>query len=328
MPYIVCNESPGASGQERLESIRNLFQNTSGVETSDFYEIESAVTNGVNATCLLMRAYNDTMSLIYGENPGVEEWLKVQPLHQSMKMNNMTVDIIHERFDNIESGDYVMPDNPSTWYKFVNVLGSQSILCPGVENFGSEDVSDEEIQNAVKNFIIGNDGANIKESSFFYQRVNAGSTANNATGITDRMAMWARIIADVDNMKTKDGTNYCRQNVIDNHLVFKLDHDNDNLNVYAKYSTDELIKLADVFGLASADLEKCMLYMTMGLALNPIICWVEPKNQVKVFCPDGTSDLSQCPEPEPEVPESSSSFRMYGRLGGLMSLSLAVMVLN
>lgn len=311
MPYVVCCRSPGLSGQERMQKIQDVFYNTSGVETSDFYN-DNAVTNGVLATCMLMRAYNDTMATVYGENPGVEEWLVVQPLHQSMKMNNQTVETLRKRFDNIESGDYVMPQDPSSWYKMANVLGSQSLICPGVDNFGGENVTDEEIQQAVKNFIVGDDGNNIRDASFFHQRYIDSSS--NMT--TDRMKMWAEIINDVDNMKLENGTNYCRDNIIDDHMIFKMDQE--NLNVYAKFSTDEMIKLAESYGLLQGEVEQCTLYMFMGLALNPLICWVEPKTQVKVLCPDGTSDLSKCPEPKPENPESSS-LSINGRSGLFVS---------
>lgn len=304
MPYVVCNESPGSSGQERMKEIQDIFSNTSGVEASDFTELETAVTNGAFATCLLMRAYNDTIATIYAENPGVEEWLKVQPLHQSMKMNNRTVEIISERIDNIESGDYVMLDNPSTWFKYVNVIGSQSLLCPGVDNFGGVEVPDEDIETAAKDYIVGDNGNKIKDASFFHKRVNNIDASTNVT--TDRMDMWAGIISDVDNMITKNGTNWCRETIIDDNTIFKMDKD--NLNVVAKLSTDEMLKLAEIQNLNSEDLEKCTLYLAMGLALNPMICWFETKTQVKVLCPDGTSDLSKCPEPETEIenPESSS----------------------
>jgi len=303
MPYLVCNESPGASGQERMEKIYDVFNNTTGVNSSDFYEIKSAVSNGANATCLITRAYNDTIAKVYGQNSGVEEWMKISPLHQSMKMSNMTVDIIHNRFDDIESEDYIKPDHPDSWFRYIDVLGSQSLLCPGVKDFEGVDVPDEEIQDSVKNFIIGDDGNNVKTASFFHQRVN-DDTSNDV--ITERMTMWAGIISDVDDMGLQNGTNLCRENVIGEHFTFKVD--GDNLNVASDINTDEFIKLAESLGLINEDLEKCGLYMTMGLALNPMICWVEPKTIVKALCPDGTSDLSQCPEPEPEVGNAGSSY--------------------
>lgn len=317
MPYVVCNESPDVTGQERILQIEGLFRNTSGIESTDFYH-DNAVVNGEVATCLLMRAYNDTITLVYGENPGVEEWLKVQPLHQSMKMNNSTVETIRKRFDNIESEDYVLPDDPSTWFKLVNVLGSQSLICPGVSNFGGKNVTDQEIQDAVKNFITGDDGSHVKDASFFYQRLNGDSDSDI---ITDRMEMWAEIISDVDNMLLESGTNYCRENIIDDHMIFKMDKD--NLNVYAKFSTDEIIKLAENQGLAQGEVEKCALYLAMGLSLNPMICSVEPITQVKVLCPDGTSDLTKCPEPEPEIPVSSC----FGIERGLRFVMLSVVVI-
>lgn len=318
MPYVVCNKSPDMTGQERIEQLQAVFRNTTGVEATDYYD-ENAVVNGATVTCLLMRTYNDTMALVYGENPGVEEWLNVQPLHQSMKMNNKTVETIRERFDNIESGDYVLPDDPSTWYKLVNVLGSQSLICPGVVDFGGENVTDQEIQDAVKNFIIGDDGNNVKDASFFHHKLNADSVSD---ATTERMEMWAGIISDVDNMLLENGTNYCRENLIDDHMIFKMDKD--NLNVYAKFSTDEMIKIAENQGLAQGDVEKCALYLTMGLALNPMICWVEPKTEIKVLCPDGTSDLTKCPEPEPETPVSSC-FNIHGGLSFVMSMTFIFM---
>lgn len=316
MPYLVCCQTQGISGQERIQKIQDVFYNTSGVESTDFYH-DNAVTNGALATCVLMRAYNDTMATIYGENAGVEEWLKVQPLHQSMKMNNQTVETLKKRFDNIASGDDVLPDDPSSWYKLVNVLGSQSLICPGVQNFDGQNITDDEIQDAVKNFIVENDGNNIREASFFHQRLNVNSSSD---ATTERMEMWAEIITDVDNMELENGTNYCRENIIDNGMIFKMDKD--NLNVYAKFNTDEMIQLAENSGMLGGDVEKCALYLVMGLAINPMICWVEPKTQVEVLCPDGTSDLSKCPESE--NPESAS-FNIYGWTSLAMSSLFSVL---
>ena len=327
MPYIVCNTQPNLSGQERIQMITAVFDNTTEVTTSDYYNINTAAANGVDGTCILMRAYNDTMGLVYGQHENVESWLRISPLHQSMKMNNATVDIVKKRFENIESGDYILPSPSSDWFRYVNVLGSQSLLCPGVKDFGGVEVTDEDISAAVKEFIVGENGQNVKDASFFHQRVNVdGNTdvdaddASSSSITTDRMEMWASIINNVDNMTLPNGTNYCREIVIANNFLFVMDSF-DTLDVYAKFSTDELLTLANANDLMLKDLEECVLYMIMGLALNPMICWVEPKNQVRVVCPDGSLDLKTCPEPEDGGGSSS------GRLGSsnvVSVLSIAV----
>eukprot|EP00956_Cyclotella_meneghiniana_P007400 scaffold10101_cov55-Cyclotella_meneghiniana.AAC.3 len=336
MPYIVCNTQPNLSGQERIQMITAVFDNTTEVTTSDYYNINTAAANGVDGTCILMRAYNDTMGLVYGQHENVESWLRISPLHQSMKMNNATVDIVKKRFENIESGDYILPSPSSDWFRYVNVLGSQSLLCPGVKDFGGVEVTDEDISKAVKEFIVRDNGQNVKEASFFHQRVNvdggdtaadAADDASSSSITTDRMEMWASIINNVDNMTLPNGTNYCREIVITNNFLFVMDSF-DTLNVYAKFSTDELLTLANANDLMLKDLEECVLYMIMGLALNPMICWVEPKNQVRVICPDGSLDLKTCPEPEGGG--GSSSFSVYGRrrLGGSVVVSVLSMAVS
>ncbi|KAL3803504.1 hypothetical protein HJC23_014052 [Cyclotella cryptica] len=317
LPYVVCNNSTGLSGVQRIKQIHDIFNNTSGVSDSDFYELDRAVVNVANTTCGLMRLYNDTVAVVFGENPGVEEWLSVQPLHQSMKMNNMTVEIFQDRFDSFESGDYdLSPDKPSDWFIYVNLLGAESILCPGVQDFGGEDVPDEEIVDSIRDFIIKDGGSHVREASFFYERVKGNSTGDV---YTDRMTMWAGYISDIDTLTKGNGTNYCRDTIIGENFAFDLD--TMSLGVHAEINSKELSEIGASAGLVQDDLENCMMYLVMGLALNPMICWVEPKSYVQALCPDGTADLTKCPEPEPapETPDSSS--HKNGRhVGGIISV--------
>ncbi|KAL7486576.1 hypothetical protein ACHAW6_013529 [Cyclotella cf. meneghiniana] len=322
LPYVVCNNSTGLSGAQRITQIHDTFHNTSGITDSDFYEVDRAVVNGANTTCGLMRLYNDSVALVFGENPGVEEWLSVQPLHQSMKMNNMTVETFQDRFDAIESGDYISPAKHSEWYTYVNLLGTETILCPGVQDFGGENVPNEEIIESIRNYIIGDGGNHIKEASFYYDRVNG-----NATGDvhTDRMTMWAGFISEVDNLTEENGTNYCRDTIIGEYFAFDLD--TMSLGVHSKINSKELIEIGNGVGLVQDDLENCVMYLVMGLALNPMICWVEPKSYVQALCPDGTANLTKCPQPEEAPDTAESSSHNKGRFSG-SELSVVLVALS
>jgi hypothetical protein len=323
LPYVVCNNSTGFSGAQRIQQIHDIFHSTSGISDSDFYEVDRVVVNGANTTCGLMRLYNDTAALVYGENPGVEEWLSVQPLHQSMKMNNMTVETFQHRFDAVESGDYVSPAKPSEWFIYVNLLGTETILCPGVQDFEGEDVPNEEIIVSIRNFIIGDDGSHVKEASFYYNRVNGNSTGDVHT---DRMTMWAGFISEVDSLTEENGTNYCRDTIIGENFAFDLD--TMSLGVHATINSKELTEIGKGVDLVQDDLENCVMYLVMGLALNPMICWVEPKSYVQALCPNGTADLTKCPEPEEAPDTAESSSHNKGRFSGsvlfvaLVALSL------
>ena len=312
MPYVICSTVPDISGAQRLEQINFTFANTSGVSASDYYLHDAAIMNVENTTCGVIRAYNDTVALVYAENPGVEEYMSVQPHHQSMKMNNSTVAIFEQRFAAIESGDFVLPTHKSGWFQYVNVLGTSSILCPGVQDFRGEDVPEDEIVDSLKNFITEDDGSQIKAASFFYNRVNG----DNEGVQTDRMTYWAEIIAEVDGMTKEDGTNYCRDDVLDENFVYLVDME--TVSVHAKINTDQFLKLAEDEGFVQNHLEKCLMYLAMGLALNPMICWTEPQTFVTTLCPDGNSDLTTCPEPDTETPESSSCI-IDGTLGSIVS---------
>ena len=92
----------------------------------------------------------------------------------------------------------------------------------------------------------------------------------------------------------------------------------DTLSVHAKINTDELLKLAKDDGFVQNDLEKCLMYLVMGLALNPLICWTEPQSYVETLCPNGSSDLTACPEPETEILGSSSKY-IDGTFGSTVS---------
>ena len=48
--------------------------------------------------------------------------------------------------------------------------------------------------------------------------------------------------------------------------------------------------------LTSDDLHTCIWYMTYALALDPMVCTLEPRTRVKKLCKDGSSDLSKCSE--------------------------------
>jgi hypothetical protein len=295
MPYVVCNVSPDTSGSVRREQISEAFNNTPSISVSDIYPYDAAIVNAENETCGIIRAFNDTVAEVYTANPGASEWMKIQPMHQSMKMINQTVEMFQERFDDTDAGSISAQQETDDTYVYRNVLGTQNILCPGVQDFQVEDVSDDEIVESIKNFLVADGGKEVKAASFYYQRVNIGEDKVH----TESMTKWANVIAKVDSFTdAEDGTNACLDKMIDENMIFDLNKL--SLDVYARVTMGDVFKFGETLGLVQNDVEACMLYLVMGLALNPLICSVEPEPRVMTFCKDGSSDLMKCP------PESSA----------------------
>mmetsp|Transcript_15328 Transcript_15328/g.30998 ORF Transcript_15328/g.30998 Transcript_15328/m.30998 type:complete len:428 (-) Transcript_15328:1782-3065(-) len=320
-PYLVCNSSPGKSRNERRDEIEATFRNTPGVNASHFYPSDSPYANNDNVTCGIMRARGGTMDKVYASNPNATDWLQVQPGLPSMKMVEGMVDAIQRAMDGeITVGVVSISEEESpngNGYITRNILGVQNILCPGVQDFEVEDVPDEDILNAVKTFVIGNEGNYVKDSSFYHYRVYGGD--GEVEVHTTRMSFWADSIQAVvgGDFGNEDGSNKCLDGIIGDKFEFDLE--GDNLNVFSKISYEEMETLGGELGVTDAELEQCLWFMVMGLATNPLICSLEQQHRVQTLCPDGSSDLSTCEGAgaTPEEPESSGVSLLSSRVFSL-----------
>ncbi|KAL7470959.1 hypothetical protein ACHAXS_011247 [Conticribra weissflogii] len=308
-PYLVCNSSPGKSGNERRDEIEATFRNTPGINASHFYPSDNPYSNNDNVTCGIMRARGGTMNKVYASNPNATEWLQVQPGLPSMKMVEGTVDAIQKAMNGeVAVGAVSISEEESPngdGYITRYILGVQSILCPGVQDFEVEDVPDEDILKALKTFAIGDGGNYVKDSSFYHHRVHGGDGEEGVH--TTRMSFWANAIQAVvaGDFDDEDGTNKCLDIIIGDNFEFELN--DESLNVFSKISYEEMDALGGELGLTDSEFEQCLWYMVMGLATNPLICSLENQHRVQTLCPDGSSDLSTCEGAAGESPDESES---------------------
>lgn len=293
-PYLVCSTSPG-TGNDREQLVRSTFESTPGVSASEFYSDGNLYQNTDAMSCGVLRAYNDTIAEVYAANPDAAGWMRVNPLHPSMKMAAHTVETMESWFnEEAVSGDVVSISGSSNGdgTMQVKVLGLHMMLCPGVQEFDGEDVPDEKIKEDVRGFLTENGGKTVEELSFYHHRVSGMD--GNRTVHTFRMEQWSAAVSTVRNWTDEEtGFNACLETVIEENMDFAVL--NKNLEVSAKMSFWE----GDQFMMSNAlwaeeHIDICIWYMAYGLALNPMVCSLEPKTKLRTLCKDGSSDLTKC----------------------------------
>lgn len=322
-PYIICSSHPDLSGDERQDKLDELLQNTPNISETHYYGSGNLFVNDAEGhSCGLVRAFDDTIHKLYEYwsevDPDVTDHLKVNPLHSSMKMQQNTVAVLEKWFAGEDAGTAVTTGSTNPDTITVRTMTLQTLLCPGVQDFGGEDVPDDEITTDVQNFIMAEGGKAVADLSFYYQLVNNGVDGDNANAATDRMKQWSSAITSVMNWTQADGSNACLDRVIGDNMEFSINKK--ELEVKAKYSFYEAEKLADSLGFAEEDMETCIWYMAYALAVSPQICTMEPQAELRTLCKDGTSDLTKCPAPEPVAPPDNNG-SSDGR-GGVWWLNL------
>ena len=352
-PYIICSTSNDEnSGMERQQAIATLFQSTPGVNASHYYGVDddaedevTYIINNDDISCSVLRAYNDTISKVYQHaDETVAEWMTVTPIHSSMKMAPYLVSVMESWFVAVDSGampgDMVSIGNDPSFVETVDettiqvkVLGLHMILCPGVQNFEhmspgttEEERTDATIASGIKGFITENGGENVRDTSFYYQRVMNGD--DDSSDHSERMEQWSDAITTVMNWtNTTDQANPCLDTIIGNNMVFTVNQA--ILEVKSKVSFWEGNALAEDLGMTTEQMEVCVWYMTYALGVNTEVCSIEPRTDVRTLCKDGTSDLTKCtPDgiaPTPAPPGNSSSrSRSSSRSTMIIMISMAM----
>ncbi len=255
----------------------------------------------------------DTIPKVYASNPEAATWMKTNPIHPSMKMIDNTVATIQARMDgDADLGMIAIDDNNDNWYIRRSTLEFSNVLCPGVRRFnGTQIVSGEDISQAAKAFVTEDGGKSVRDASFYYDKVNDG---NN--DYTQRMKLWSDAVSVVVNLTDMDGHNPCLDTVIGKTFTFEVspfigEGGTGVLDVYSSVSEEEGYAIAEASNMTKEDVDQCVWYTLYAIALNPMVCSVEPKARPQTLCPDLTSDLSQCPPPSPP-PSQPSSGRIVG----------------
>ena len=317
-PYLVCSTAPDLSGQGRYDQLVEIFEGTPNVVASDLYYTGNQFHNNDDISCGTMRAYNDTVARVYDAHPESAEYMKINPLHPSMKMLANTVDTLKSWFDGSDAGDIVSVEGSGDLGDDqirVKTMGMDAVLCPGVQDFEGEDVPDDEIADNVKGFLTKDGGDGVGGLSFYHHRAN-GMDGNRAVH-TERIDQWSAAITKVTNWTKVDGSNLCLDVVINESMDFRVEER--QLGVYGKLSNWEINELATSLGFSTGDMETCIWYMMYGLALNPMVCTIEPKTALKTLCKDGSSDLSKCPN------KSNSSSKIGKDGQWRMNFALAIL---
>ena len=295
-PYVVCSLLEGLSGAERELDMLYLFHSTPGVEAEHYYAAQYGFMHNTDRmSCGIIRAYNDTIWRVFESNPESALYMTVNPVHPSMKMVAQTVNVVQTRFEGNDPGDTVSISSglgaqttSSMGRMQVHVLGLSAVLCPGVADFGGEDVSGGVIEGQVWDFVVGDGGRNVMELSFYSQRVNDGRTS------TDRMEWWAASIEAVVSSTDEDGANFCLDSILRGTWAFSMSGDL-TLSVFSKQSEVEADAMLAEAGRTRDEYETCVWYLMAALAVDPQICSIEPQSRVRTLCADGTSNLSRCP---------------------------------
>lgn len=330
-PYVVCSLREGLSGAERERDVVSLFNSTPGVEAGDDYQAAryGLMHNTDRMSCLVMRAYNDTMWRVFEGNPESASYMTVNPVHPSMKMVAQTVNVVRARFAGNDPGDAVsissgldaQATSSAGGRIKVHTLGLRALLCPGVADFGGEDVTGGVIEGQVWDFVAEGGGRNVQELSFYSHRVDGGGVH------TDRMEWWASSIEDVvASTDEEDGMNFCLDSVLRDTWTFSLSGDL-TLSVFSDQSEVEADAMLAEAGRTRDEYETCVWYLLAALAVDPQICSIEPESRVKVLCADGTSDLSRCPlESSTGGPGASGLIALMTTLATTAVVSLVVMI--
>lgn len=336
-PYLVCSTFPGLSGAAREQKVNELFQNTPGLNVSQYYPGGNLFHNDDTVSCGIVRAHDDTILEVYAANPGSEDHMSVNPMHSSMKMVENTVEVLSSWFDDddeikavvsVGSSSPALGDNTIQ----VEVMNLKMLLCPGVQDFAVDDVPDDQIRQEIIDFVAGDGGETVKSASFYHHRAT-GMDGDDAVH-TERIDQWSAAVTNVTGLTKEDGSNICLDNVIKENMEFNIN--GASLEVTSELSTLEAKQLAESLGWTEEGLETCIWYLTYAMGVCPMVCSVQTDPGVKTLCKDGTSDLSKCPpspavpaDPAPAPPTSSSSSwtRSVGYVAaarGLMALFVSV----
>jgi len=269
-------------------------------------------------SCGVLRAYDNTIELVLLHHFATDStslldvpYMNVNPLHSSMKMIVHTVDVLESWFSGSDSidlvtigaGDMENDDEDEDEQIQVKILGIQTLLCPGVQDFNNEVIANVDIVKDIKSFIT--DGESVKMLSYYNHLVEMEDDANESSDTktyTPRMKQWSDAVSTVTSWTNdEDGSNPCLDGLIGQQMKYEID--GKSLVITAKYSLWEAQQVFDELGISKGDGETCIWYMTYALGVSPMICSVGPKTGVKTLCKDGTSDLSKCPI----IDESSSN---------------------
>lgn len=243
--------------------------------------------------------YSDTIPKVYAANySDATMWMKTNPLNPSMKMVNGTVEAIQSRMDGqTDVGMISVSNNDENGYIKRSTLEFSNVLCPGVINFNGTLVPGEEISQAAKDFVTENGGQTVRDSSYFYHKVN-----DEGSNYTERMKLWSDAISFVVNLTDPiDGRNPCLDKVIGETLTFEVFPLGGTgvLGVFSSVSEEEGYTIAEAHNMTKDDVDQCIWYTLYAIALNPMVCSVEVRARPQTLCPDLTSDLSKCPPSPP-----------------------------
>ncbi|KAL7490666.1 hypothetical protein ACHAWT_000220 [Skeletonema menzelii] len=327
-PYIICNYAPDKTGNKRTQMISEAFQNTSGIDETQFFFEGIGEFNNAERSCGVVRAFNDTIPKVYASNPDAETWMKTNPLNPSMKMIDGTVATVQARMDGDTEIGMISIDKNDNWYIQRSTLQFSNVLCPGVR---TQIISGEDISQAAKAFVTEDGGRTVRDASYYYDKVNNGGNDD----YTQRMKLWSDAVAFVVNLTDPNGRNPCLDTVIGKTFTFEVspfigEDGSGVLEVYSSVSEEEGYVIAEASNMTKGDVDQCVWYTLYAIALQPWVCSVEPKARPQTLCPDLTSDLSQCPPPIPSpTPSQPSSGRVVRvSLTNMMAVFMTIAVLS
>jgi hypothetical protein len=265
---------------------------------------------------------------VYSANPDAKTWMKTNPLHPSMKMVDGTVKTIQSRMDgDTDLGMISIIDTTNdNGYIKRSTLEFSNVLCSGVRSFNGTLVPREEISQAAKDFVIEDGGKTVSDASYYYHKVNDGGDSD----YTERMKLWSNAISFVvDLTDSTNGRNPCLDKVIGETFTFEVspyigEGGSGVLDVYSSVSEEEGYAIAEAHNMTKEDVDQCTWYALYAIALNPMICSVEPKARPQTLCPDFTSDLSKCP-PTPSPPSTGRAVRMSWMNIVVVPMTIAVL---
>jgi hypothetical protein len=162
-PYLICNKDESLRGSQRVDAVNSTFSDEGEIWYYTLY-------NEDDVLCVITPQYGASIISKYGNMTAAEKkWFRIQPVSQSMKMLNGTVDLVSKQLSKKGAAKFTV------------------FLSPGALERGDFSTPEE-----VGQHIVGSIEANpamTSEKSFFY-------SISNTTRATDRIKFWATSLKD------------------------------------------------------------------------------------------------------------------------------------
>eukprot|EP00567_Pseudictyota_dubia_P015419 CAMPEP_0197447112 /NCGR_PEP_ID=MMETSP1175-20131217/12037_1 /TAXON_ID=1003142 /ORGANISM="Triceratium dubium, Strain CCMP147" /LENGTH=360 /DNA_ID=CAMNT_0042978299 /DNA_START=19 /DNA_END=1098 /DNA_ORIENTATION=+ len=263
--YLGCYNETDKSGNERNEIVAGLLEDY----LDRIYIGDTSVFNVRDErTCFLASAELDVFwkafQNVEGMGGGYDQYVEIQPIGPSVKMNAGFYGAIHNRI--VGEGEVkVKSGNEEIVITEDDEMGINVVYCPIIKALLNdpdrpEDITFNSLVADVVEFMSYNSGQYVKERDFFYQAVETGMTGSL---VSERMQLWHDVVENVTSLTDSNGYNHCLDETIKKQMKVEQTMDDSAL---ISFPVLEEVGLKD---------EECIFYLVRSLANHPYICRME-----------------------------------------------------